>query len=443
MNDTGDYYDFHADCDEECYGDDGCDFDYFNDDYDPYDDDGHWNEHKFDELCRQLENDEPEVTEVITDFDGLEFAVGRLGSAMEGNTHLVHLEMTKLNLTEIAARALANGIYHSKLYSLGIVGAIIGSPTVQQILYERISMTQTIQQICLANVPTETLDGLDEVLVKLKQLDWLEIKEVAQWSPRHGQLVCDTLTPTSTITTLRLDRVHLGNDGFILVAQGLRHNMTLKSLLLASCGLRDNNIQLLIDGWHTDSPLECLTLANNKIGPQGAQLLLRAAAEHPALQELDLDDNKTMGFEGLKLIGEELPAQSRSLARVSLKGCGDVTIYNDKSCRQAQKQKRAGKEARKALMDGMKSNQSITLLQVFDPYDRCKLPWSIDFYNAINGFGRRLLLSMDHPLAPMVWCHVLAKCHRQPKWSTSFIYYFLCEQPSLVQPSRKRRRSEE
>jgi hypothetical protein len=238
-----------------------------------------------------------------------------------------------------------------------------------------------------------------------------------------------------------LERVPLGDDGFMMVAQGLNNNASLKTLKLIGCNIGDSSIRLLVERWHPKSLLECLLLRNNNIGPEGAQLLFRAAAAHPSMQTIDLSHNTGIGFEGLTFIGEELPLQLH-LKDVRVDDCFKVTHYDDAMCPKAQKQAEARKQARHALTNGMKENQSITQLYLEDPFYCASTCWPVRFYAAVNQFGRRLLLSMDHQLAPMVWCHVLAKCQRRREYATSFMYYFLCEQPTLVhRGGRKRRRS--
>jgi hypothetical protein len=62
----------------------------------------------------------------------------------------------------------------------------------------------------------------------------------------------------------------------------------------------------------------------------------------------------------------------------------------------------------------------------------------ISFYVGLIRHGR-YLLATNHGLTSTVWCHILGKC--QGPHESSIIFYFLREQPSLVQPRRGRKRS--
>jgi hypothetical protein len=401
-----------------------------------------WDAKKTRELCRKLQHDDPSLTEVCTSiFQETNFA-SELGSAMVGNTQLRKLRLSHVKLSEHEAKCLAKGIGLSNLKTLAIHGTIQQreSAVVQQILYQAISKSPTIQEVVLDEVPLEVLDGLGDVLSALKRLELLAIENVDYWNPRYGQLFCDALIQKSPITSLTLKCVPLGDEGFMMLTQCLGSNVSLKKLELVACGIGDSKVRLLLEQWHPKSPLECLLLSSNSIRSEGAQLLFRAAAARSSLQELDLSWNRDIGFRGLKLIGEGLPAQLH-LNAVNIKECTNIIRYDDETCAEAQKQAKARQQAQFALMNGMRQNQSITQITVEDPCDRWASEWQVQFYAEINRFGRRLLLSMNHQLAPMVWCHVLAKCQGQPEYATSFTYYFLCEQPTLVQKTcRKRRR---
>jgi hypothetical protein len=325
----------------------------FDDDDDDEEEDESWNDDKTTELCAQLQDDDPYLTDICTSiFENCSFA-SQLGPAMVGNTQLLELRLSRVALTDDEAKHLATGIGQSNLQTIAINGPIRLPTIVQQILYQGISKSPTIQDVILDDVPIEVLDGLGDVLLALKQPELLAIENVNQWSPRYGQLVCDALLQRSPITSLKLESVpSLGDDGFMMVAQGLNNNVSLKTLQLIRCDIGDSSISLLVERWHPKSLLECLVLRNNKIGPEGTQLLFRAAAAHPSMQKIDLTHNTGIGFEGLTFIGEELPLQLH-LKDVRVGDCFKVLHYDDAMSPKAQKQAEARKQAQYALTKGM------------------------------------------------------------------------------------------
>ena len=114
------------------------------------------------------------------------------------------------------------------------------------------------------------------------------------------------------MTSITVDSIplRLVDDGFIPLVRGISHTLQLETLVLETCDIGDDSVRLLIENWKPDSALQSLCLARNRIGPDGAQLLLRAAPGHSSFHVLDLTGNKRIGFEGLRKIGEELSAQS-------------------------------------------------------------------------------------------------------------------------------------
>jgi hypothetical protein len=392
-----------------------------------------WNDKRTRKLCARVRKDDPSLTLVGTHyFQGLDFA-SQLGPAMIGNTKLREFGLMFTELSEQEATFLAKGIAQSKLKKIDIWCDFVRSASARKILYQGISQSTTIQEISLTDVKVEVLDGLGDVVLALKQLEQLKIEEVCRFSDqRLFQLVSNAFM--SNITSLKLEGVELGD--FTMAAQGFGNNVTLKTLELDNCELDDCHIQLLVERWHPKSQLKRLLLDRNNVGPEGMQLVFRAAAEHLSLHELSLRRNPGIGLKGLKLFGEQLSTQLH-LKDVNIDYCAEVISYDDENSPEAQLQAEAIQQARCALMNGMKQNQSITQLRLDVPFNSLQ----VSFYTELNQFGRGSLLSTDQQLAPTIWCHALAKCQQQPNYATSFLYYFLCEQPTLVQCTRKRRRS--
>ncbi len=399
-----------------------------------------WNEKRTRKLCARLQKDDPSLTFMRTSyFDDFDYAA-QLAVAMIGNTQLRDFVLTDVELNEQDATHLANGIAQSNLKRIFISGHLTEST--KEILYQNISTSTTVQEIHLRGVESKVPNGLGKVVLALKQLELLSIDESILFAnPDHIQLIHDSFM--STIKCFKLCGADLGD--FTMAAQMFSHNTTLKTLELYSCEIDDRKIRLMVENWHPNSQLEHLLLQENGIGPEGAQLLFRAAPAHPSLQEIDLSFNHNIDFKGLKLVGEELAAQLH-LKVVDLTGCAvsaydhsNYFTFEDDDELELKQEAGAIKEARYALMNGMKQNRSISQIHVDIECDSLQ----VRFYAKINQFGRQILLITGHELASSTWCHVLAKCQQHPGFGTSFLYYFLCEQPALAESTRNLRRGNE
>jgi hypothetical protein len=86
-----------------------------------------------------------------------------------------------------------------------------------------------------------------------------------------------------------------------------------------------------------------------------------------------------------------------------------------------------------ALLEFVKANHYIECLELegsnrVNNEDTKK----ILFYTTLNRLGRRLL-SQNHGLTSSVWTNILAKCQTESELKYSLTYFFLREQPNLVQ----------
>jgi hypothetical protein len=193
-------------------------------------------------------------------------------------------------------------------------------------------------------------------------------------------------------------------------------------------------LELFLELWQSNSSIQKLSFYDNAIGPCGAQRLLQAVADHPAMHVLNLQCNENIGYEGLRMIGEEILHQT-SLAEIEVGRCAKWTEHPDPDCKEARAQEMASQKAGLALLEGVKRNVRIKKLGVSNLH---LLPLGVEkeicFYANLNKMGR-YLLSTDHELASTIWCYILAKCQSQSVVDNkeSIIYFFLSAQPSLVQ----------
>jgi hypothetical protein len=399
--------------------------------------------------CQELKEDYSHLISLSTEpYHDIDFAV-QLGESLMNNTSLKRLTLTTFDMSATDARALAIGVAGSKLKAVEISGRInwcdeARKRIARKILYEGVISSLTIQDIMLQCVQArEMLDSFGNALVEMKLLRIIRVLQSDYWSRQFGQQLSDFMLRKSSLITLFLDDIPMKDIGFTAIARGMRDNVTLKNLHVKKCGIGNDSVRMLVAHWHPNSPLQCLSLAVNKIGPKGVQMLMQAIVHHPALKSLDLNGNAKMGFEGLRIIGEALSAQL-SVKYVEVLGC--ATYDSDYKNGAAEAQEKAWLPAKQALLEGLTRNHLIEAFEVNSFFTHLQtVPGSfgkeIYFYTSLNRMGRRLL-STYHGLASTVWCHILSNCQQQYLFATDLTYFFLREQPSLVQPIRKRQRNE-
>ena len=75
-----------------------------------------------------------------------------------------------------------------------------------------------------------------------------------------------------------------------------------------------------MENWRGDSTIKELFLSCNFISRDGAQQLLSEAANHGAIESIELSGNKRIGFAGLyALVNEEIP--TLKLRKLTLWNC--------------------------------------------------------------------------------------------------------------------------
>jgi hypothetical protein len=413
-------------------------------------------------------------------------------------------------MTEASAHSIAGAISHSTLESLTLnLGAIAEEeediPTVRQILYQGIIASQTIRELSFESVRVEHIIGLGDALPLMKSLRKLDLNIVSLNEPgvqalgrgicksdlksliirnscrsRHNQLLYDVLRRSNSITTLELrpanhyDFTHLaegmrhntaitslllGSDYIskrnitLLFAQGLRHNTTLTHLKFQNCRNLNVLFRLMDVHWHAESAVCSLSFHVSRLfGSFDARTLLRAVAKHPAMRELELSNSfdfvlgKT-GYDVLKIIGEELPNQQH-LTHVNLSGCACWVTVDNATFLETQLQERARLSAGRALILGMQNNLHIQQINVQGNDFSSIVEHEIGYYASLN----RALLFVNRGLPVSVWSMMLIKCQRQDEFNHSRTFFCLREQPHIVQPlgttstntsGRKRARSDE
>jgi hypothetical protein len=175
-----------------------------------------------------------------------------------------------------------------------------------------------------------------------------------------------------------------------------------------------------------------------RIGPRAAQGLIQATLLFSAFKRLSLINNKAIGYEGLRLIGEALP--NSKLKELVLTETVEWVDYDDDDDELALAQELKCDQAADALVKGVRNNVHLHVLNLDEVYLPAKALAELDFYIEMNcNFGRHLL-SQQHALPPAIWSFLLAKFGHE----ISVVFFYVRELPMLVSggmtSGKKRRR---
>jgi hypothetical protein len=277
-----------------------------------------------------------------------------------------------------------------------------------QILRAGLMASSSIRQLELVNL--DQPDRWEDIFVRLHGLKLeLSMLYFVQES-EYSQLLHNILIRTSSLSHLSMKGICLDEADFVQFAEALRRNVSLTKLEVISCQLNSST----------------------------AREIVRAAIiSHPRLRMLNFGDNDGIGFEGVQMITQDLRLHQSRLTHIGLSSCFGMQNYygmnrRDRKMAIEHQAKKRDKTVL-ALLEFVKANHYIECLELegsnrINDEDTKK----ILFYTTLNRLGRRLL-SQDYGLASSVWTHVLAKCQTESELKYSLTYFFLREQPSLVQ----------
>jgi hypothetical protein len=316
----------HDDSERESHDDD-------DDDEEDEDEDEYWDSDLYDlpDTCVRIAKNDPTLVNAGADKgcdQGLDNTdIYLLGKALVGNTHLQTLRLGSTEScfdTEGGVPVLCRGIAQSQLHQLDVYELGV---RVQKSLFR-------------------------QQLAKLSTL-----RDLVIWQTK---LDARTLTsPNQFLTCLTLDHCELNHSEMMALSQWIFGHSSLLSLKMSDNGISDSGVNCICEHWNkADSPLKDLELGKNRIGPNGAQLLMREAARHSVFCKLDLSRNPTIGQRGLELIGQELSAIF--FHTLIIDGCCDAlpTPTADSDAEAIQD------AVCQALADGLRGNSSLVRLDI-------------------------------------------------------------------------------
>ena len=127
-----------------------------------------------------------------------------------------------------------------------------------------------------------------------------------EWDTRSIQSLSSGLSDTISLKVLKVTKCVLGCDDMRTLSLGLCNNSSITTLNLRYNEIRDEGIAAFSENWKDESPIKSLYLGHNPIGPEGAQLLVKAAANHAAMMRLGLQGRtRLVGCSGLEIFQED------------------------------------------------------------------------------------------------------------------------------------------
>jgi hypothetical protein len=121
---------------------------------------------------------------------------------------------------------------------------------------------------------------------------------------------------------------------------------------LGSTPISDAAIADFVQYWPRESTIRDLAFSSTSITPQGAQLVMQAAASHPTLESLSFAGNASIGYDGIRLIGQKM--RDVHLVELDLTACVHVLHHTSSWGRY---------RAACALAKGLENNHTIQTLR--------------------------------------------------------------------------------
>jgi hypothetical protein len=348
-----------------------------------------------------------------------------LKNCMHGNTQVqvFHIRVNEDESLFNAALPLAEAICHSQVSEIRIIddsGFVIDEQVLRILFQKGFQASGRVFKSLEILGQLDDASSLSEILSCVQSLCLFLLVSKPQLRANRMLLsLSGGLQHTKTLTSLTLLHYKLNDQCMMLLGRGIRNNKSVTSLLLQNNEIGDSGVIAFFGNWQDDSILESLALPFNRIGPVGAERIVTALTNSCAMASVNLSNNP-VGDDGLRRIGE-------LLLDVRLRTLNLSWYYHSSD------DKAANQRAGQSLLRGMQNNYALVDLTLDGHFNyRGEVRVAIRFYEDLNASGRNMMLIADLP--PTVWCHILALC-KQKSNAISIIFYFLTEQPHLVNPS--------
>ncbi len=379
----------------------------------------------FNNLCRQLQQNHQSLKEYTYKSLGNAASI-QFGMSLHGNTVLQKLTLQDFTLGQ--ARALPAGISNSAMTTLVINNLSFDGCKLGIICQFGIRASGRLWNLTIS-APAEMLKTIElaEIAPCLQSLTLENVNMGLPSDQSQFQILCEGLGGhTSNLLGLTLQQCRMDDGAMTILANGLHNLRSMKTLNVADNRIGDNSIAAFVDNWPEDSELEVLDLGYNLITSDGLQRLMTALPNRRAMKTLNLMRN-AFGCDGVEIIGNHLP--NLNLREIMI---GEVSMVDQA----------ARTQAMNSCLRGIHANYFLRHLDIRG-YSLPQLEFKdeITLFTELNKYGRRLLIADNVP--PALWCLILAKARIEREFSLSMIFYFLVEQPPLVnerQGGKRRKR---
>ncbi|CAF4647459.1 unnamed protein product [Rotaria sp. Silwood1] len=200
----------------------------------------------------------------VSALDGTYHFIGPTQQANESNV-LTELNLAENEIGDLGAKYLADALLNNKtLFKLNLKDNRIGQNGAEHLANLQ-QTNSTLKSLELSGNPS-----------------YLCLIVEAAHKIRHNQAP----------STFNLERLNIDDKGAQYLAEALKTNNTLISLILAYNDMSDVGIELIAHALRNNITLTTLSLRQNRIGDIGAEYLAILLRNNPTLKELDLSLNR-------------------------------------------------------------------------------------------------------------------------------------------------------
>lgn len=303
-------------------------------------------------ICMRLARNDPTLTE-LDDWSNYGFSSSSaksglhwadrelmlLGHSLRGNTHLksLHLEQHQ----EVDPSCYGHSVHGSAVLAAGIAQSQLQQLSITRLCrsFQQILLTKGLRH--LASFQTLLINDTNVDLHALTIFvafstnptnsinDHHASRRALQDGDDDNEATSSSTTETDTVarahpstvdsppwmnqppyacglTVLKLSHCGITDDHLQLISVGVFHSCTLQTLAVERSQFSDAGILRFCRNWPLDSALQVLDFRANDIGRSGACALIEATRQHPAMRRLVLTCNTQIGYEGLRILGQDL-----------------------------------------------------------------------------------------------------------------------------------------
>lgn len=140
------------------------------------------------------------------------------------------------------------------------------------------------------------------------------------------------LSHNSDLRELNLEWNEFGTAGCVhILKEGLLMNNTIKTFNLSNCGLDDVCAQLLAQIM-SENAIEEIIVANNRVGPVGAEAIARGLQTTSALTTLVVDGNPLRDAGCIRILNTVINGECKTLGMLSMLHCQCGAVTKQRGC---------------------------------------------------------------------------------------------------------------